>query len=327
MLRAWGLAASATLPFVWNHPPAAPLRVPGGVAGIAMEGKTLVVAGRSKLLIAPLDTGRNYTRTACVTGFVRDGRSPVVLAGGVLAWVCRGAPGPERVQLSSATLEPRNAPAHIVDEAPGSSHPATVTTPWLTNLVAGGGNIAYAHGDPVSHPFQLIEAPQPIPGADGWWPLAIGDGAYVLTDGTSVALRTATATTVVPTAGPPLAAALDGGVLAVLTSGAVELHDLSTGAVSTIQIGGVQLLAASEGTLVVASQRDVFAIDDHAGVAWLVASSSVPITAVAVSRYGLAYASQRQAATKVGFVSAVSMRTVFAARRRIIGPPAPAFTP
>ena len=207
MLRAWVLAASATLPFVWNHPPAAPLRVPGGVAGIAMEGKTLVVAGRSKLLIAPLDTGRNSTRSGCVTGFVRDGRSAVVLAGGVLAWLCRGAPGPERVQLMSATLEPRDAPAHIVDEAPGSGHPPTIATPWLTNLVAGGGNIAYAHGDPLSHPIQLIDVPFPIPNADGSWPLAIGSGSYVLTDSVHLWLRTVDATTVVPTSGPPLAAA------------------------------------------------------------------------------------------------------------------------
>jgi hypothetical protein len=324
MLRAWVLAASATLPFVWNHPPAAPLRVPGGVAGIAMEGKTLVVAGRSKLLVAPLDTGRNYTRSGCVTGFARDGRSAVVLGGGVLAWICRGAPGPERVQLMSAKLEPRDAPAHIVDEAPGSSHPATIATPWLTNLVAGGGNIAYAHGDPLSHPIQLLDVPLRIPGADASWPLAIGDGAYVLTDGIHLVLRTATATAVVPTSGPPLAAAIDGGVLAVLVKDAIELHDLRTGAVSTIQIGGVQLMAASPGALIVATRRDVFAVDDHAAVAWLVASSSAPITAVAISRYGLAYAAQRQARTKIGFVSAVSMRTVFAARRRIIGPPAPA---
>ena len=161
MLRAWVLAASATLPFVWNHPPAAPLRVPGGVAGIAMEGKTLVVAGRSKLLIAPLDTGRNATRSGCVTGFARDGRS-----------------------------------AHIVDEAPGSGHPPTIATPWLTNLVAGGGNIAYAHGDPLSHPIQLIDIPFPIPNADGSWPLAIGSGSYVLTDSVHLWLRTVNATQV-----------------------------------------------------------------------------------------------------------------------------------
>jgi len=244
----------------------------------------------------------------------------VVLGGGVLAWLCRGAPGPERVQLTSAPLQPANAPAHVVDEAPGSSHPPTVATPWLTNLVAGGGNIAYAHGDPVSHPVQLVGAPVRVPSADGSWPLAIGAGAYVLTDGTHLVLRTAAGTAPVPITGPPLAAALDGTVLAVLVPGLLELHNVTTGAISTIELPGTRLLAAADGMLVVASRRDVFAVDDHAGLAWLVSSSSVPITSVAISRYGIAYASQRQARTKIGWVSAVSMRAVFAARNRILGP-------
>ena len=136
-------------------------------------------------------------------------------------------------------------------------------------------------------------------------------------------LRTAAGTAPVPTTGPPLAAALDGNVLAVLVANVLELHNLTTGATSTISIDGVQLVAASPGMLVVATRRDVFAVDDRAGVAWLVASSSAPITSVAISRYGLAYAAQRQSRTKLGFVSAVSMRTVFAARKRTIGLPAP----
>ena len=319
MLRALVLAASAALPFVWNHPPAAPLRVPGGVAGIALDDRTLVVAGRNKLLIAPLDTGRNYTRSGCITGFVRDGHSAVALSGGRLAWLCRGAPGPERVQLMTAALLPRDAPAHIAEEAPGSTHLPTITTPWLSSLVGGGGHIAYAQGDPLSHLMTLTDVPIPVPGSDGSWPLAVGPTQYVLTDSVHLAVRSADVVTPVATAGPPLAAAVDRNRLAVVVADALELHDLTTGAASTIPVPGARLVAAAHGLVAVATQRDVFAVDERTGAGWLVASSSLPITALAISRYGLAFAAERMSAHKLGFVSAVPLRTVYAARRRIHG--------
>src|SRR4051794_33261347 len=158
MLRALvhaGVAAAAAVPFGWHHPPSAPLRLPDGVAGIAVDGPTLVVAGKRKLLITPLGPGQPYSRKVCASGFARDGRSAVALSGGRLAWLCRGPAGPNRVLLEPAPLAPPAPPLRVVDRAQGVSHPPTVTTPWLSYLVGGGGQIAYAHGDPAPHPFML----------------------------------------------------------------------------------------------------------------------------------------------------------------------------
>jgi hypothetical protein len=318
MLRALVLAAAA-LPFGWNHPPAAPLRIPGGVAGIALDGNTLVVAGRTKLLIAPLDTGRNYSRRACASGFVHDGRTAVAASGGRLAWLCRGPAGPDHVQLWTTSLVPRDAAPALVDHADASSHPLGLVRPWITHLIGGGGQIAYAHGDPVSHPQLLGATPLPITGADGYFPLAISSTSTALSNTVNLVVRTGDASAAVGLAGPPGAAAFDGQRLAVLIPDNVELHDLTTGSSLTVNVPGARLLDAGHGLVVVATQRDVFAIDERTGAAWLVVSTSAPLTAVAISRYGLAFVSQRGAAQKVGFVSAIPLKTVYAARRRAAG--------
>src|SRR5690242_8340374 len=188
MLGALVLAASAALPYAWHAPPAAPLRVPGGVAGIAMEDGNLVVAGGTNLTVFTLRLGHGvgYTRKVCPLGFARDGRTSVVLSGGRLAWLCRGQPGPSRVQLETAPVtEPAVQPL-LVDQAQGVSHPWNVTTPWITSLVGSQGQIAYAHGDPLSHPQILASQAVPIGGADGTWPVAANPSHVALTGGTGL---------------------------------------------------------------------------------------------------------------------------------------------